>query len=1304
MRKFFLFLMAITLSVAANANGKLSAPTQVFLKQRANAVAQAPDGKSVLAMPKTLNGVEYIECFIYLDGASISEIEATGTKVTGKFSEFVTASVPINKIETVARLKGVKQVGIARNARHHTDVAKGIVNADKAWNGTNYGLPQGYTGQGVVLGIIDDGIQFNHRAFLKADGTSRVKAVYMPNASSANGGTRATIDGVQLMGYQYTTASQISNLTCDDSSESHGTHTTGCAAGSQVGNYAGMAPEADLVLAGCGSSLTETAIVSSAKYIANYAKNVLGKPCVISISLGSDVGPHDGLSSICRAYTEVAEQYGAVILLAAGNEADITGAAVKTLASDDDCMAVINNVSGGWWGSGTGSTDIWNSTSDELQIKVIVNNSESGWMTSGSFGGVTVQGGVDAANNRYNLYVECTASQAKYIIKGKGGNTIHVFTDCYYSTLATSGSVPGYTLTPGTYENSMCDDMTSPKVIGVGAQASRSNDGYGQGDVAYFSSYGTDCAGVDQPFVTAPGHYVISSINGYDSYQSSTWSTSFNGQTYKWGEMSGTSMATPVTAGVVVLYLQADPSLDVDRVKEIIAETATQYPAGSTSPVKARGHGIINALAGIEYILQHQGPTIVAKPSEVNFDGYQGETYTQTLTVKGYNLTQPITIAKSGSNDYTVTPTTISAEDAYNGVEVTVTYTPTTAGETQATLTLSSEGAENATVTLAGVAQPRVPTILTDPQTLSFNAKLNAPMTKVVKVNGLFLTNDITVTLADQNNVFTVSPVTINKDNTGIDAPVEVSVTFNSAEEGTYNGTLTLTSAGAETKTVQLTAKASDKGTAADPYLDIAKYESIDEAGAAVSGMSTIYKYTEHEDDNCAWLTVSNYGALKADATQNWLSCDGNEKTGTENWSATDVFVGSASYFNGTAYYTDWNEDYQTFFVTNCLQVKQYAENRSNTTYPLIMRIYECTVNADGSITAGTTAIQTKQNSTTTKEVLASDELDPEKVYKVTIYNDYSKLYEIAFKTPISGIEAPVATAATLVGPTFFTANWNAIEGATSYTLRVMPKNVDLLTEGFSKFTKAGAQDLSNKLDDYMDNAGWTGTKLYEAEGGIRLGTGSATGALTSPALDLSTSGGKVTVAFKAKTFNNDTNCNFKISCGDNSQTVTVAANEEESFNVVLDCNAAAGEKIKFETTANSKRVIITSIHILEGEHANALKSISLDGVTFTGLTTNSYKVTGLDPATTYIYDVKAIFGDKESKWSNKINVTTLAGGIPGDVDGDGEVTVADVTALYNFILADDASAIVYGDQDGDGEITTGDVTFVYNILLTMKK
>ena len=95
MRKLFLILMAVSVSLGMMAQDKLSAPMKVFLQQRAKATAQAPDGKSILATPKTVNGVERVECFISLNGVSIAELEANGVKVTGKFSDFVTASIPV---------------------------------------------------------------------------------------------------------------------------------------------------------------------------------------------------------------------------------------------------------------------------------------------------------------------------------------------------------------------------------------------------------------------------------------------------------------------------------------------------------------------------------------------------------------------------------------------------------------------------------------------------------------------------------------------------------------------------------------------------------------------------------------------------------------------------------------------------------------------------------------------------------------------------------------------------------------------------------------------------------------------------------------------------------------------------------------------------------------------------------------------------------------------------------------------------------------------------------------------------------
>ena len=58
---------------------------------------------------------------------------------------------------------------------------------------------------------------------------------------------------------------------------------------------------------------------------------------------------------------------------------------------------------------------------------------------------------------------------------------------------------------------------------------------------------------------------------------------------------------------------------------------------------------------------------------------------------------------------------------------------------------------------------------------------------------------------------------------------------------------------------------------------------------------------------------------------------------------------------------------------------------------------------------------------------------------------------------------------------------------------------------------------------------------------------------------------------------------------------------------------------------------------------------------------------------------------------------------IPGDVNGDGQITSADITALYSFILSGETTEIFNGDQDGDGQVTSSDITAVYSIILGSK-
>ena len=97
-------------------------------------------------------------------------------------------------------------------------------------------------------------------------------------------------------------------------------------------------------------------------------------------------------------------------------------------------------------------------------------------------------------------------------------------------------------------------------------------------------------------------------------------------------------------------------------------------------------------------------PTLTVTPTSLNMSAYTGETATATFKVTGADLTGNVTLTKSGSSVFSITPTTITAANAANGVNVTVTYAPTATGTQTGTITIASSGAESKTVTLTGTA------------------------------------------------------------------------------------------------------------------------------------------------------------------------------------------------------------------------------------------------------------------------------------------------------------------------------------------------------------------------------------------------------------------------------------------------------------------------------------------------------------------------------------------------------------------------------------------------------------------------
>jgi hypothetical protein len=104
-------------------------------------------------------------------------------------------------------------------------------------------------------------------------------------------------------------------------------------------------------------------------------------------------------------------------------------------------------------------------------------------------------------------------------------------------------------------------------------------------------------------------------------------------------------------------------------------------------------------------LLENVNPTINVNPTALNMTAVVGESATATFNVAGANLTGDVTLTLNDeAGVYAITPTTISAADAMNGKDVTVTYTPTAFGANNATITLSSADVEDVTINLNGIA------------------------------------------------------------------------------------------------------------------------------------------------------------------------------------------------------------------------------------------------------------------------------------------------------------------------------------------------------------------------------------------------------------------------------------------------------------------------------------------------------------------------------------------------------------------------------------------------------------------------
>jgi subtilisin family serine protease len=145
------------------------------------------------------------------------------------------------------------------------------------------------------------------------------------------------------------------------------------------------------------------------------------------------------------------------------------------------------------------------------------------------------------------------------------------------------------------------------------------------GDITSFSSYqaaGYGPTGVALPTICAPGFDVVAAGSRYSYFANNNVATVMKTDDGSyWGVMTGTSMAAPTVAGIIALWLQANPTLCVRQVKEIIAETAIHDSFTTGANAAHFGpNGKIDAMAGMRSVLDRMGFLL----GDVDHDGDVG--------------------------------------------------------------------------------------------------------------------------------------------------------------------------------------------------------------------------------------------------------------------------------------------------------------------------------------------------------------------------------------------------------------------------------------------------------------------------------------------------------------------------------------------------------------------------------------------------------------------------------------------------------------------------------------------------------
>ncbi len=518
-------------------------------------------------------------------------------------------------------------------------------------------LTQGYDGSGVVVGIIDTGIDYLNPDFQDSiTGRTRLKYLWDQNFPTAA--------NTPVYGYGQEWDSIQINLGQAESTKpaqfNHGTNSSGIAAGngnhSPGHKYRGVAPKADIIVVALNFNSTLSTIITDAvDYIYSRAQT-LGEPCVINLSLGDYYGSHDGLDLQAQMMNNMlTAQPGRAMAASAGNEGGQYIHLGYNLSLTDTNFT--------WFHLGTDSLiEIWADTLAFMNAKMSfgADKNTPAYSVRGNtkFISVNDNRGIIRLDTLFNPIGDRLAIiESNTVIQGNSFDiTFHVLPDSniyaynwkmmftgvgtfdlwadslVYTALPTLHTFPpiAHYKMPDTLQTMLTSFQCLDNVITVANYDNKKTyiDALGvrvepfpfmqAGKIERNSSIGPTRDGRLKPDIAAPGSLTMASsiltlVAFYDTVVPSF--VEYDG----YMRAGGTSASSPVVAGVAALYLQKYPTATAAEVKAAIVACPKTDAFTGNVPNNTWGYGKVDAFAALTSCLS--GINTV-KPDIVQFTIY----------------------------------------------------------------------------------------------------------------------------------------------------------------------------------------------------------------------------------------------------------------------------------------------------------------------------------------------------------------------------------------------------------------------------------------------------------------------------------------------------------------------------------------------------------------------------------------------------------------------------------------------------------------------------------------------------------